>query len=60
MSLIIRLYFQYSNGTDDDIRLESETVEEMREIVSSELKTRSATYSGIEIIQECDTNKEQP
>ena len=52
MNEIAKLYFQYTNGADDSILLETETLAEMKEKISHELEKRDAKFTGVESIQE--------
>jgi len=47
-----KLYFQWPNGTDDNITLKTETLREMNDLIDSELEKRGATFTGVECIQE--------
>jgi len=51
---IVKLYFQWPNGQTDSVRLETETLEEMKAEIDNQLKSRNAEYAGIDSIQECE------
>lgn len=47
-----RVYFTHSNGMSDELVIEEETIEEIREVITNEMSRRGATYDWSEKISD--------
>lgn len=49
--MIVKLFFIYGEGSDDEIILTADDADEMNKLIDYELNKRGAIYTGHEVIE---------